>query len=144
MIVSGWLPSPDLGYRDEDDFLYVLNHRKNITIGGGVNIYPQDIEEVVVTHPALAKVAVFGVPDEKWGEVPAAAVVLPDGQDPAFPGLTEWINSRVTATFQRLVACFISPPFPRNVAGKTLEREIRTPGLILFPLSITQSAATQR
>ena len=124
-IVDGWLHSGDLGYVDDDGFLYLVDRIKDMIISGGINVYPKDIEEVMVAHPAVAEVAVFGAPDEKWGEVPVAAVTLLDGAQVAPAELIAWTNGRVSAKFQRIAACFELPEFPRNVAGKTLKREIR-------------------
>jgi acyl-CoA synthetase (AMP-forming)/AMP-acid ligase II len=124
-IVDGWLHSGDAGYVDEDGYLHLVDRIKEMIISGGVNVYPKDIEEIIVQHPAVAEVAVFGVPDEKWGEVPIAAItLLPDGAVDG-PALVEWTNARVAAKFQRLAGAVILPEFPRNVAGKTLKREIR-------------------
>src|SRR6185295_19894463 len=94
-------------------------------ISGGVNVYPRDIEEVVVQHPGVREVAVFGVPDAKWGETPIAAVVLRSPDAVTAEGLTEWINTRVDAKFQRVSDIWIVDDFPRNVAGKTLKRVLQ-------------------
>ncbi len=124
-VVDGWLHSGDAGYVDEDGFLYLVDRIKDMIISGGINVYPKDIEEVTVAHPAVAEVAVFGVPDDKWGEAPVAAVTLLSGENVAPADLTEWINARVGAKFQRVANCLVLQQFPRNVAGKTLKREIR-------------------
>jgi long-chain acyl-CoA synthetase len=124
-IVDGWLHSGDLGYVDEDGFLYLVDRKKDMIISGGVNVYPKDIEEVIVQHPDVSEVAVFGVADEKWGEVPFATVtVAPFGQV-SEPDLKDWVNSKVGAKFQRISGVKIVKDFPRNVAGKTLKRELR-------------------
>ncbi|MGD8703363.1 MAG: AMP-binding protein [Desulfosarcina sp.] len=124
-IVDGWLHTGDVGYVDQDGFLFLVDRIKDMIISGGVNVYPKDIEEVVIRHPDVSEVAVIGVPDEKWGEVPVAAVVLmPDGTlDPQ--ELITWTNKRVDAKFQRIRDVIIMTSFPRNVAGKMLKREMR-------------------
>jgi len=124
-IVDGWLYSGDMGYIDEDGFLYLVDRKKDMIISGGVNVYPRDIEEVIVQHPDVSEVAVFGVSDEKWGEVPFAAVTRAPGGQVTEQELKEWTNLRVGAKFQRVAGVSILQDFPRNVAGKTLKRELR-------------------
>jgi long-chain acyl-CoA synthetase len=98
---------------------------KDMIISGGVNVYPKDIEEIVIQHPAIMEVAVFGVSDPKWGETPVAAVITKSGQSIEPAQLREWTNARVDAKFQRLHDVVIMDSFPRNIAGKTLKRELR-------------------
>ena len=124
-IVNGWLHSGDLGYVDEDGFLYLVDRIKDMIISGGVNVYPRDIEEVIVQHPAVSEVAVFGIPDKKWGEVPVATVTLVPGTHATAEELKTWLNERVGAKFQRVAYVSILDEFPRNVAGKILKREMR-------------------
>jgi acyl-CoA synthetase (AMP-forming)/AMP-acid ligase II len=94
-------------------------------ISGGVNVYPRDIEEIVVQHPAVQEAAVFGIPHDKWGETPLAAVVLHRPAEISREELRDWVNERVSAKFQRLHEVVIMEEFPRNVAGKTLKRVMR-------------------
>ncbi|MBK8908444.1 MAG: AMP-binding protein [Rhodospirillales bacterium] len=124
-IIDGWLRSGDLGYLDEDGYLFLVDRMKDMIISGGVNVYPKDIEDVVIGHPAVQEVAVFGAPDDKWGEVPVAAVVLAKGRSPTPAELVAWTNERVGAKFQRLHDVVLYDEFPRNVAGKTLKRDMR-------------------
>jgi long-chain acyl-CoA synthetase len=124
-IKDGWLHSGDMGYVDKDGFLYLVDRKKDMIISGGVNVYPRDIEEVVVQHPAVREAAVFGVAHEKWGETPMAAVVLTQSTKVTPEELKQWINERVGAKFQRVHEVIIMADFPRNVAGKTLKRVMR-------------------
>lgn len=124
-IRDGWMYSGDLGYLDEDGFLYLVDRKKDMIISGGVNVYPRDIEEIIVKHPDVREVAVFGIPDEKWGETPIAAVILRAGASTSANTLRDWINERVEARFQRVTRVVVREDFPRSAAGKTLKRVMR-------------------
>jgi acyl-CoA synthetase (AMP-forming)/AMP-acid ligase II len=124
-IREGWVYTGDLGYVDEDGFLHLVDRKKDLIISGGVNVYPRDIEEVVVQHESVAEAAVFGVADEHWGETPVAAVTLRAGEGASAEELKRWVNERVEARYQKLADVLVLDSFPRNVAGKTLRREIR-------------------
>jgi len=124
-IVDGWLHTGDVGFADADGFLHLVDRKKDLIISGGVNVFPKDIEEIVVQHPAVREAAVFGVPDDKWGESPVAAVIL---KEPGAAGAEElrlWINERVAARYQQVHEVIISEDFPRSTAGKTLKRVLR-------------------
>lgn len=124
-IVGGWLHSGDLGYFDDDGYLFLSDRKKDMIKSGGVSVYPRDIEEIIVQHPAVRDAAVFGIPHEKWGETPVAAVLL-SGLLPITGGeLKAWINANVSAKFQRISDVLIVESFPRNAAGKTLKRAIQ-------------------
>ena len=114
-----------MGYLDEEGFLFLVDRLKDMIISGGVNIYPKDIEEIIIKHPAIAEVSVFGVPDKKWGETPIAAVIFHQSKKVSKQELISWTNNRVNAKFQRITDVKIFDSFPRNVAGKTLKREMR-------------------
>ena len=126
-LAGGWLHTGDLGYVDEDGFLYLVDRKKDMIDSGGVKVYPKDIEEIAARHPAIREVAVFGIPHDKWGETPVAAVVLRENESVDGETLKDWINARVAAKYQRLERVLILADFPRNAAGKTLKRELRAP-----------------
>jgi long-chain acyl-CoA synthetase len=124
-IKDGWLFSGDLGYVDEDGFLFLVDRKKDLIISGGVNVYPRDIEEVVIQHPAVTDVAVFGVEDDRWGEAPVAAVRIDPAVAVDADEIRDWANERVSARFQKLREVVLLAEFPLSVAGKTLRRVIR-------------------
>jgi long-chain acyl-CoA synthetase len=126
-IRNGWLFTGDMGYVDDEGYLHLVDRKKDMIDSGGVKVYPRDIEEVVVRHPAVAEVAVFGVPDEKWGETPVAAVILHSSAQVGEDELRDWINDHVAARYQRVARVLIMKDFPRSAAGKTLKREMRAP-----------------
>jgi len=126
-IVDGWLHSGDLGYVDEDGFLYLVDRKKDLIISGGVNVFPKDIEEIIVQHPAVREASVFGVPSEKWGETALAAVILKRQDEITAEQLRDWINERVDGKHQRVCEVVLMTDFPRSTAGKTLKRELREP-----------------
>lgn len=126
-VVDGWLHTGDLGYVDEDGFLYLVDRKKDLIISGGTNVFPKDIEEIIVQHPAVREAAVFGIPSEKWGETPLAAVILRQPTTVTAEELCQWINQRVDAKNQRVHAVTILEDFPRSTAGKTLKRILREP-----------------
>jgi len=126
-IVDGWLHTGDLGYVDEDGFLYLIDRQKDMIITSGANVYPRDIEEVAVQHPAVRETAVFGIPDEMRGEVPLAAIILKQPGAARPEELRQWINERVAVAYQKVYTVVIMEDFPHSVAGKTLKRVMREP-----------------
>lgn len=118
-----WLRSGDIGHLDAQGFLYIVDRKKDMILSGGQNIYPQDIEAVLVGHELVDDVAVIGVPSERWGETPLALVV-PRTSDLAMEDLLTWANARLGRQ-QRLAACVAVDELPRNPNGKILKRELR-------------------
>lgn len=119
-----WLRTGDIGRTDEDGFLYITDRKKDMIVSGGQNIYPVDIEAVMVTHPAVSEVAVIGIPHETWGETPLALIVPKPGADPDADAICTWTNARVGKR-QRVSRVEICSDLPRNPNGKVLKRELR-------------------
>jgi acyl-CoA synthetase (AMP-forming)/AMP-acid ligase II len=124
-LADGWLHTGDLGRVDERGFFFVVDRKKDLIISGGVNIYPRDIENVLAIHPAVAEVAVFGLPDDYWGEAVAAAVVLRPGQFVDAEALREFARSRLGGFKVPKVIRYMDA-LPKNAVGKILKRELRT------------------
>ena len=114
----------DVGRFDEDGFLVLMDRRKDMIISGGFNIYPSDLEAQLRQHPAVADVAVVGVPSRQWGETPVAFVVPVAGPAPESQQLLQWFNERVGKT-QRLADLQLCDELPRSAIGKVLKRELR-------------------
>jgi long-chain acyl-CoA synthetase len=114
----------DVGRFDDDGFLTLMDRKKDMIISGGFNIYPSDIEALMVQHPAVLEAAVVGVPSIKWGETPVAFVVLKAGENASGNEVQQWTNERVGKT-QRLALVQIMPSLPRSAIGKVLKRELR-------------------
>ena len=123
---DGWLHTGDAGYLDEDGYLYISDRLKDVIISGAENIYPAEIEDAVHAHPAVADVAVIGVPDEKWGEAVKAIVVLHPGASLDAESLIAFIRTRIAA-FKAPKSVDFTQTLPRNAAGKILRRELREP-----------------
>ena len=113
----------DVGRFDADGFLTLMDRRKDMVISGGFNIYPSDLEAVLRRHPAVADVAVVGVPSAIWGESPVAFVV-PGAEAPAAGALRDWANARLGKT-QRLADLRYLDALPRSDIGKVLKRQLR-------------------
>ncbi|NNC37325.1 MAG: acyl--CoA ligase [Hyphomonadaceae bacterium] len=118
-----WLRTGDIGYLDVDNFLYIVDRKKDMILSGGQNIYPQDIEAVIATHDEVEDVAVIGVKSNRWGETPIALVALrtPDGDANA---IKDWVNARLGKQ-QRVADVKIVDEILRNPNGKILKRELR-------------------
>ncbi|MGO1001264.1 class I adenylate-forming enzyme family protein [Lysobacter sp. CA196] len=121
-----WLRTGDIGRLDEEGYLYILDRKKDLIISGGQNIYPADIEAVLMQHAAIAECAVIGVPSPVWGESPLALVIVKDAQAGDGEAIKHWLNQRVGKQ-QRVAAVEIRDHLPRNPTGKLLKRELRAP-----------------
>jgi long-chain acyl-CoA synthetase len=121
---DGWLRTGDGGYIDEDGYIFLTDRLKDVIISGGENIYPMEIENILASHPAVAEVAVIGVPSERWGETVKAIVVLKPGQTAVAGDLIEHC-SRSVAAFKRPTSVDFVEALPRNPTGKLLKAVLR-------------------
>lgn len=121
-----FLRSGDMGRLDEDGFLHILDRRKDMIISGGFNVYPEDLEKTLLTHPAVSDVAVIGIPSEQWGETPLGLVVLREPDLIDSDDLLDWANTRL-GKGQRLNDIEFRDTLPRSTIGKILKRELRAP-----------------
>ncbi len=121
---GGWLHSGDLGYQDEDGFLFIVDRKKELIIRGGYNVYPREVEEVLYQHQSVNECAVIGLPDERLGEEVAAFVSLRAGQHPDPEELIEFVKSRVAAYKYPRSVTFLDE-LPKGPTGKLLKRELR-------------------
>jgi long-chain acyl-CoA synthetase len=125
-IRDGWFHTGDAGYMDGDGYVYIYDRVKDMIISGGENIYPAEVENALFGHPAIADVAVIGVPDEKWGEAVKAVVVKKPGIEVSIAELIEFARSRIGGFKVPRSIDFVDA-LPRNPSGKILKRELRKP-----------------
>jgi fatty-acyl-CoA synthase len=120
----GWQHTGDLGYRDEDGFVYVSDRKRDLIITGGFNVFPLEVEQVLASHPAVQDCAVIGVPDEKWGEAVKAVVELVPGRRVEEAELVELCRKKLGSVMAPKNIEFIET-LPRSAVGKVLKRELR-------------------
>ena len=119
-----WFRTGDLGYLDDDGFLYITDRKKDLIITGGENIASSEVEWVIYQLPQVSEAAVIGVPDERWGERPVAIVVLKDGQTLDYPELEAHCRAHL-AKFKVPKELYLRDILPRNPSGKILKRDLR-------------------
>ena len=125
-IVDGWFHSGDAGYCDADGYLYIFDRVKDMIVSGGENVYPAEVESALFGHPAIADVAVIGVPDAKWGEAVKAVVVLKPGGHAGAEAIIAFARERI-AGYKCPKSIDFVEALPRNPSGKLLKRLIREP-----------------
>jgi long-chain acyl-CoA synthetase len=125
-IQGDWLLTGDAGYLDERGYLYIYDRVKDMIVSGGENIYPAEVESALFGHPAVADVAVIGVPDERWGEAVKAVVVKKPGAEVTTAELLGWARERIAGYKLPKSVDFVEA-LPRNPTGKILKRELRKP-----------------
>jgi len=123
-IVGGWLKTGDLGYMDEDGFIFIVDRKKDLIICKGINIYPREIEEILMNNPHIKAAAVIGIKDDKSGEVPVAYVELEEGADIDEAAIKRYLKEHL-ANFKVPKAVYIVDELPKNATGKVLKRVLK-------------------
>jgi fatty-acyl-CoA synthase len=124
LTADGWLHTGDVAIADDEGYIYIRDRIKDLIISGGENIYPAEVEDVIYQHPAVAECAVIGVPDERWGEVGRAVVVLRAGTslDPA--ALLAFLDGKI-ARYKIPKSVVFAESLPRTASGKVLKQRLR-------------------
>jgi acyl-CoA synthetase (AMP-forming)/AMP-acid ligase II len=121
-----YLSVGDMALRDKEGFIRLIDRKKNMIITGGENVYPSEVEAVLAAHPSVKDVAVVGLPDIKWGERVAAAIVLREGKEVDADELIGWSKNRLAGYKRpRTIQFLLSEEMPRNATGKILHRLLR-------------------
>jgi len=123
---DGWVYTGDLGYFDSNGYIFLVDRKRDVIISGAFNIYPKEIEDVIVTHPMVKEVAVIGVPDEKWGEAVKAMVVPKEGKRLTEEEVIDYCRDRM-ASFKKPKTVDVVEELPRNPYGKILKTALREP-----------------
>lgn len=123
-IKDGWYHSGDVGYIDEEGFLYVVDRLKDMIISGGENIYSAELELVLASHPSVADVAVVGVPDEKWGEIPKAFIVRKPEKSVTEEEIMVFCKEKL-ASYKAIKEIVFVDQLPRNSVGKLLKHQLK-------------------
>jgi fatty-acyl-CoA synthase len=121
---DGWFRTGDLGHVDEEGYLYITGRASDMYISGGSNVYPREIEEKILTHPAVAEVAILGVPDRTWGEVGVAVCVRRPQAEVGESELLAWMEGKV-ARYKLPKRVFFWEALPRSAYGKITKKDIR-------------------
>ncbi|MGP8058115.1 MAG: long-chain-fatty-acid--CoA ligase [Acidimicrobiales bacterium] len=123
---EGWLRTGDAGYLDDEGYLYLHDRIKDMIVTGGENVYPAEVENLLLAHPEVADAAVIGVPDERWGEAVKAVVVLAPGAGLSAEGVLAFCRERL-ANYKVPKSVDFTDALPRNPSGKILKRDLRDP-----------------
>jgi acyl-CoA synthetase (AMP-forming)/AMP-acid ligase II len=124
--MKGWLRTGDLAVMDEKGYITVVDRLKDMIIKGGQNVYPNEIEQVLLTHPAVQQAAVIGVPDEKWGEEVKALIVLKADQTASDKDIMQFCRQNL-APMKRPKTVEFREQLPMNPTGKVLKKDLREP-----------------
>ena len=128
VLKNGWLFSGDIAIEDQDGFFFIVDRKKELIIRGGMNIYPREVEEVMMTHPAISMVAIVGIPDEKLGEEVKAFVVKKESNGATAEEIKAWIKEKVAAYKYPRKIEFLEQ-LPLSASGKILKKLLKTENL---------------
>ena len=123
-IRDGWYHSGDMGYLDEDGYLFLVDRKADMIVTGGENVYPKEVEDVLYEHPAVAMAAVVSAPDEKWGERVQAVVVLKQGEDAESDELKAFCKKRLSG-YKSPKAVEVWDALPTTPVGKILRKDVK-------------------
>jgi long-chain acyl-CoA synthetase len=123
---GGWLHTRDMGYMDEEGYIYLVDRKDDMIVSGGFNIYPKEVEDVLYMHPAVLEAAVFGVPDEKWGEAVKAAVSFRQGMKATEEEIIEHCKNHLAA-YKKPKSVDFMQDLPKSLYGKILRRQLKEP-----------------
>jgi len=125
VMTDGWLHTGDMAVWDDENYIHIVDRKKDIIISGGENISSIEVEKAISAHPAVLECAVVAAPDPKWGEVPAAVVVLKPGQHLSHEELCAFLTARIAGFKMPRRVEFSAEPLPKTGTGKILKRELR-------------------
>jgi acyl-CoA synthetase (AMP-forming)/AMP-acid ligase II len=125
-LIDGWVHTGDAGYLDEDGYVYICDRIKEMIIYAGENVYPAEVEAALCEHPAVAEAAVFGIPDDRWGERVNAVVVLRPGAEATPSQIQQFARGRL-AEFKVPQSISFADALPRTSSGKVQKGKLRAP-----------------
>ncbi|MCB2188674.1 MAG: long-chain-fatty-acid--CoA ligase [Deltaproteobacteria bacterium] len=123
-VIDGWFHTGDIGYADEEGYIFIVDRKNDLIISGGKNIYPREVEEVLYAHPAVLEALVVGVPDDYWGEAVKAVVTLKSGQPADEKDIITFCGERL-AGYKKPKTVEFWPELPKTASGKLLKRKVR-------------------
>jgi fatty-acyl-CoA synthase len=121
---NGWFLTGDIGHMDDAGYVYLTGRKSDMYISGGSNVYPRESEEKLLEHPAIAEIAIVGIPDADWGEVGAAVIVLTNGATVTETELRSWFNDKIARYKQPKLIVF-RDELPKSGYGKIEKRRVR-------------------
>jgi acyl-CoA synthetase (AMP-forming)/AMP-acid ligase II len=123
-LINGWLHTGDIGYYDDDNYIYIADRKKDMIISGGENVYPREVEEILYRHPAVLETAVIGIPDPYWVERVHAVIVTKEGASTTAEEIIAFCKKHI-AGYKAPKSVEVVDSLPKNPAGKILKRELR-------------------